>query len=69
MTEHIRVRATGLLKCIRQDSEPSTVQSARRQVSLVVGGLGEPNSCGVVLGEDGGGYGDAAEGVAEKCHC
>jgi hypothetical protein len=54
MTENVRVRTPCLLKGIREDREPSVVQRARRQVSLVVGGMGETDYGRVMPGEDGG---------------
>ena len=52
MTENVRVRASRLFQCVREDREPPVVQRARGQVSLVVGSLGEANYGGVVRGQD-----------------
>jgi hypothetical protein len=48
MAEHVRVRAARLLQSIREDREPPAVQRARRQMTLLVGGLGETDHSGVV---------------------
>jgi hypothetical protein len=66
VAENIRIRATRLLKSIREDREPPVIQHARRQVPLVVGGLGEADHGGIIPGENGGRNGDRTEGVAEK---
>jgi pilus assembly protein Flp/PilA len=65
MTENVRVRTSRLLQSIRQDREPPVVQSGRRQVTFLVGDLGEADHSSVIPGEDGGGEGDGAERVAE----
>jgi hypothetical protein len=48
MTENVRVRVASLFQSIREDRESPVIQRARRQVSLVVGGLGEADHQGVV---------------------
>jgi hypothetical protein len=54
----------GLLKSISEDREPAVVQRALRQMSLVVGGMGETDHGRVMPSKDGGGKGDGAEEVA-----
>jgi hypothetical protein len=67
MTKNVRVCTASLLQSIRQDREPPCVQRARRQVSLVVGRLGEPGHELVVPGENNGREGRRrAEGVADN---
>jgi hypothetical protein len=65
MSENLRVRTARLLQGIRQDGQPPAVQRTRRQVPLVVGGLGETDHGGGVPGQDGRVAGDGTEGVAE----
>jgi hypothetical protein len=65
MTENVRVRAARLFQSIGEDREPTVVQCTSRQVSLLVGGLGEADDGAVAPGEDDGRDGDGAEGVAE----
>ncbi|HEY7313190.1 MAG TPA: hypothetical protein VH643_27830 [Gemmataceae bacterium] len=50
MAENVRVCTASLFKCIREDREAAVVQRAGRQVSFVVGGLGETDNGSVVPG-------------------
>jgi hypothetical protein len=66
MTEDVRVPTAGFFKCIREDPEPPVVQRARRQMTLVVGGLRKAAYGAVLPGEDGGRqWRRRAKGVAE----
>jgi hypothetical protein len=54
MAEYLRVRTDRLLQCICEDREMTVVQCTSRQVSLLLGGLGETDDGAVVTGQDGG---------------
>ena len=57
MVEDFRFRASGFFEGVGEDREPATVQCARPQMPLLVGGLSETDHDGIVPGKDGGGYG------------
>jgi hypothetical protein len=61
VAENVRVCATCLLQSIRENREPSVVQRAFRQVTLLVGSLGEAYYRGVLPGEGCGINADVAE--------
>jgi hypothetical protein len=62
--EDVGVGTTGLLQSIGENSQGGIVQQAGGEVPVVVGGLCEFQHGGR---QPGGGEGDEAEGVAEKC--
>ena len=66
MTENVRVRTSGFLQSICEDSKKTVIQGTLRHVPLLVGGLGEAHYHAVVPCEPGQIDGDGAKGVAEN---
>jgi hypothetical protein len=62
MFKNICVRTTCLLQGVREDGEPLGIQRAFRQLSLVIGGLGEPDHQSVLPDKDGTVEGNSTEG-------
>jgi hypothetical protein len=53
MAEDVRVRTARFLQCIGENCEAAIIKSTGRQVTFLIGSLGEPNYHDVIPGEDG----------------